>query len=332
MGRALSGLVVLAVLAAAAPRASAQQPIARIINGQPTGDFAAVGIVGTADTGGYCTGTLLSPTHVLTAGHCAQFIEGAAEGTFEVEGNTYRTVAVDIHPGFDPVTLENDLAILTLAEPVRDVEPAEIFRGTPLVGDELTIVGYGSGGTPEQGADGLFGTKMVGVTFIDDVDERFVYWNFDDASESNTAPGDSGGPGFLQVAGQMQIASITSGGYRQDAALGDTAFNTRVDTFAAWIDAIVMVDTPTDDGPIGENPTDEPPTDEQPTDDEPTDEQPTEETPNDEEADAAACPSHSGPVREAVREIFASVLEFLSSDSFVSLLEDLIAELRGEAE
>ena len=48
---------------------------------------------------------------------------------------------------------------------------------------------------------------------------------------NNTAPGDSGGPGFING----KIVSITSGGSNEDAGWGDESFNTRTDFYASWI-------------------------------------------------------------------------------------------------
>ncbi len=240
----------------------------RILGGQATDDFPAVGIVGSLRRGGFCSGTLITTSHVLTAAHCAEVIEDSTSGTFEVDGRRYETINVFIHPDFNRRTYANDIAILELSEPVTGIEPSEILREPPLVGDLLTIVGFGATGTPTAGSDGSFGTKRFGFTTIDEVTATLVNWEFDDPTETNTAPGDSGGPGYLEIDGDSFIACITSGGTEPDAGLGDLAFNTRVDAYADWIDDTILFSMlPTDDGP-----TDDGPTDDEPADDESVDE------------------------------------------------------------
>ena len=128
-----------------------------------------------------------------------------------------------IHPDFNSFTFANDIAILVLSEPVLDVEPSLIFRDEPLVGDLLLIVGYGGTGTAQEGSDGSFGTKRVGQTTIDEVTPQLVNWVYDDPSQANTASGDSGGPGYLDIEGDLFIACITSGGTEPDSVLGDFA-------------------------------------------------------------------------------------------------------------
>jgi Trypsin len=216
----------------------------RILQGQETSDYPAVGIVGSERNGEFCTGTLISTTHVLTAAHCAEVIEGATRGTFRLGDQVYETEAVLIHPDYNGDDFANDIAVLRLAEPVLDVEPSQLFRGTPLVGDLLIIVGFGGGGTATSGGDGSFGTKRFGLTTIDNVTDTMVNWTFDDPAEANTVSGDSGGPGYLDIDGSLFVTTITSGGTVLDSALGDMAFNTRVDAFASWIDA-TMADDPT---------------------------------------------------------------------------------------
>jgi len=111
----------------------------------------------------------------------------------------------------------------------------------------------------------------VALTTIDAVSETQIIWTFDQTDEGNTAAGDSGGPGYLDTGGKLQIASITSGGTTENSELGDVSFNTRVDAFADWVNAILDrgIDTgddtgqPEDQPPIVEPPPadDNPPTD-----------------------------------------------------------------------
>ena len=226
---------------------------ANVMNGTVTSAFPAVGIVGSTTYGGYGSGTLIASNYVLTCGHCA-VLNGtqlnANEGIFVIGGVTYQTSNVYVHPGYNPNTLANDIAIFELSQDVVGITPDEIYRSVPFVGQTLTIVGYGATGTGASGHDSSFGVKRVGQTTLEGVTSTLITWNFDSEAESNTAPGDSGGPGYVTVGGERYIAGITSGGSQADAGLGDFSFDTRVDAFQTWIDSIVPANTtPTPSGP-----------------------------------------------------------------------------------
>ena len=221
-------------------QSSGLERVARIVNGTQTSDYPAVGLIGdTSDD--FCSGTLIAPQYVLTAGHCVEGVAGTA-GTFTIGGRTYRTEKVYLHPNYNGNAIgsdsANDIAIYKLNEPVVGIAPMDIFRGTPQVGQLLTLVGFGGGGTGTTGSNGDFGIKRVGTTPIDQVTRTLIQWNFDNNTESNTAPGDSGGPAFLTVGGVKLLAGVTSGGDSANASIGDHSFDTRVDAYASWITSI----------------------------------------------------------------------------------------------
>lgn len=195
----------------------------------------------------FCTGTLIAPNWVLTAGHCVEGIRPSQlkRFSFEVGGKSYAWAATYLHPTFN--FPDGDVALIKLKKSVTGITPAVLRTTAPQVGEIMTIVGFGLTGTGALGTTGGAGIKRFGTVALDGVDPFFVTWNFDAPELHNTAPGDSGGPGFIGG----QIASVTSGGSNEDAGWGDESFNTRTDAYRTWINTTMQSSAALDRVPSG---------------------------------------------------------------------------------
>ncbi|HEY1692819.1 MAG TPA: trypsin-like serine protease [Polyangiaceae bacterium] len=186
-------------------------------------DPAVVAIV-TSDGVVACSGTVIAPHFVLTAGHC--IVPEIAQGASVVFGTqagapsaTVPIAASRVDPTFDAVSLADDAAILVLAAGAP-AAPVPLATSAPAVGANVTLVGWG-----ETGADaGDFGAKRTGASTVTAVDATTFTVA---AMPSQPCEGDSGGPA---LAPDGSLAGITSHG---DAACAAGAVYTRVDAVTA---------------------------------------------------------------------------------------------------
>ncbi len=229
----------------------------RIIDGTlvPESQFPTVGRFGSEGNPSLCTGTLIAPRFVLMAAHClnnqtaGSLGLGQTEGIFTLGGKRYASRHLYVHPTYVGNSSQQqegaiDFALVELQKALRKPAPSPLYRQVPTVGTLVTLVGYGRLGTGFGGATSDVppkGQVAVGTTPIDIVTGTFIKWNFDDVpapnQESNTAPGDSGGPEFITEGGVMYLAAATSGGVKNNASFGDLSYNTRVDIATDWIDS-----------------------------------------------------------------------------------------------
>jgi V8-like Glu-specific endopeptidase len=257
--RLLASAVLLAALPARAdfawqplaaphgPAVTAGADRAPIYNGTPTGDFpGVVGLViqNTDGSSVLCSGSLVAPDVVLTAGHCLSF--GPALGTSAyvfpdgVTPSQYLATAYSVHPDFSLARAAYaDVGVLLLGNAVIDVAPVALASRSPRRRARGTIVGFG-----DDGAGGS-GVKRVGTVRLRRCPRAIrrvgvlpgqlstsVCWHAKRRG-NDTCPGDSGGPLLVDGA----VLGVTSGGYGVAPCPGKLSWNTDVTKVRDYIDA-----------------------------------------------------------------------------------------------
>ena len=228
---------------------------ARIIGGSAVvgKEFADCVAVGD-DTDWGCTGTLIAPNVVLTAGHCLQlhsriFVGNDVEGA----GREYRVKQHVRHPKWNG-QYANDVMLLILEKPVKGVKPRAL-AATAQINDAIDgrVVGFGT--TDLAGTTGYGRKQQTDVPIVSNACSGKVKGKKDGAVygchlgneivagkplfNHDTCKGDSGGPLYISAGGKWLLAGVTSRGTDLAQTMcGDGGLYVRVDKYRAWIDAV----------------------------------------------------------------------------------------------
>jgi secreted trypsin-like serine protease len=181
-----------------------------------------------------CSGVLVAPRVVLTAGHCTQ---GWAPADLAVGVGPSASAAAQVLPVASVHTLATftgtradflagrDVGAVVLGADAP-VAPLAIDR-SDLAGGALLAVGFGPNGTGEEGARTSGNVQATASCSL--------LLSFGDA-RITACHGDSGGP--LLASGDGRVVGIVSFG-ASDGSCTPPAYAVRVAPYAAWVDALV---------------------------------------------------------------------------------------------
>lgn len=219
----------------------------RIIGGVETTSHDECVAVGSA-TSWCCTGTLIAPDRVLTAGHCK---DSCASRIFVGKDITGAGEEIPVrearrHPDYRTAT-RNDLTVLVLERPVTRARPVQVATDAAIrAARTVRLVGYGT--TNAMGTTGYGKRRVVDVPVAShDCEPAEVGFKYgcdpglemvaaSPLLDRDSCRGDSGGPVYVEVAGRWLLAGATSRATKGAAQpCGEGGIYVRVDRYSTWM-------------------------------------------------------------------------------------------------
>lgn len=244
-------------------------PALAIVNGQILDKDNTVRnfIVNVKLKNGMCTGSVISPTIVLTAAHCADLM-GAPELVAQITGEP--TVKCNISKvidfSFAPTAVQDlplkvhspDILLLKLETPLCAVGIAPMSYKVPATNDVLHAAGYGEGSFPFGKAHSFsftvidsktINTHVTPLTHWDEdllvLAPRTYMFGLPNSSGASVCGGDSGGP-VSEIIGDKTLLVGVSGAALPNTTLGASCDKKYLQLFTPlapykeWIESKLM--------------------------------------------------------------------------------------------
>ena len=194
-----------------------------------------------------CSGVVIAPNIVLSAAHCSQkrssFKKIFIGANVNLSGEIVNIKKAYLHDYYVESTLENDLQILILEQPVISATPCKIASSKFIEkASQATIVGYGT-----NRSDSLIGIGIKRQALMSlEINSSLYGCNKDleilalPVSKSNIADGclcDSGGPLYIKANNECLLAGILSRNVNtgKPAKCGEGSIYLRLDRYIDWI-------------------------------------------------------------------------------------------------
>ncbi|CAF0985350.1 unnamed protein product [Adineta ricciae] len=245
----------------------------KIIGGEEAfpGSWGWAVSIHSSDVGHFCTGTIVSPRHVITAAHCLTD-KDLTQKAFVVVGvnrwSDYESTSAQFsrlenifsHPDFHAETQMHDIGVLRLSKPLNitnettlarlcipSVEPVSEYARYPGDGASLVAIGWGKlKQSDEKVPERLHQVTVNAVPVHDERCTEFIknsttqFCAGVDGGGKDTCQGDSGGPlmRFDPKEKRWLLAGVTSFGI----GCGDRRYSgvyTRVTAYREWLKSIV---------------------------------------------------------------------------------------------
>ena len=160
----------------------------------------------------------------------------------------------DAAPLIEFLASSDDVALIKLQQPVTDVTPVKIYKGSSESGQVVEVIGAGATGnglvgqypgSPHRGELHRAQARVTGTS------ERWLELRFDAPPKAlprqgMPADGDSGAPVLLKMQGRRELAGLVSHKFASGelskfrcCVYGQITYQVRVSRYADWIEGVV---------------------------------------------------------------------------------------------